>query len=46
MISLEPCALIADFEHFIPRFNRNFLLYGYPEGRVWGERRPKDRVTL
>jgi hypothetical protein len=45
MISVERCALIADFRHFIPRFNRNFLLYGYSEGRVW-VRRPKDRVTL
>jgi len=29
IISLEPCALNADFQHFIPRFNKTFLLYGY-----------------
>jgi hypothetical protein len=22
---LEPCALNAEFQHFIPRFNKNFL---------------------
>jgi hypothetical protein len=46
MISLEPCALNADVQHFIPKFKKIFLLYGYPWKRVWGERRPKDRVTL
>jgi hypothetical protein len=30
IINLEPCALNADFQHFIPRFNQIFLLYGYP----------------
>ncbi len=30
IISLEPCALNFDFQHFIPRFNKNFLLFGYP----------------
>ncbi len=25
IISLEPCALNAYFQHFIPRFNQNFL---------------------
>jgi len=30
IINLEPCALNADFQHFIPRFNKNSLLYGYP----------------
>jgi hypothetical protein len=29
IINLEPCALNADFQHFILRFNKNFLLYGY-----------------
>jgi hypothetical protein len=44
-ISLEPCAFNADFQQIlIPRFNRIFLLYGYPlkEG-FEGERRPKDK---
>jgi hypothetical protein len=31
IISLEPCALNAgDFQHFIPKSNKNFLLNGYP----------------
>jgi hypothetical protein len=30
IISLQPCALNADFQHFIPRFNKISLLYGYP----------------
>jgi predicted naringenin-chalcone synthase len=30
IISLEPCALNADFQHFISRFNKISLLYGYP----------------
>ncbi len=42
IISLQSCALNADFQHFVPRSNKIFLL----ERRVWGERRPKDRVTL
>ncbi len=46
IISLEPCALNADFQHFIHRFNEIFLLYGYPQRRVCDVRRPKDRVTL
>jgi hypothetical protein len=25
---------------------KQFLLYDIPERRVWGERRPKDRMTL
>jgi hypothetical protein len=44
IISLELCALNADFQHFIPRFNKNFLLYGLAlkEGfKVKGG--PKDR---
>jgi len=45
IINLEPCALNAEFQHFILRFNKISLLYGYPQRRVWGERRPKDRVT-
>jgi hypothetical protein len=45
-IGFEPCALNADFQHFIPKFNKISLLYGYPKRRVWGERRPKDKVIL
>jgi hypothetical protein len=29
IIPLEPCALSAEFQHFIPRFNKISLLYGY-----------------
>jgi len=46
IISLEPCALNANFQHSIPRFNKFSLLYGYPKRKVWGEGRPKDRVSL
>jgi hypothetical protein len=35
---LEPCALNADFQHSIPRFNKFFLLYG----GFGVKRRPKD----
>jgi hypothetical protein len=30
IISLEPCALNADFQHLNPRFNKISLFYGYP----------------
>jgi hypothetical protein len=30
MIGVEPCALNAEFQHFIPRFNKISLLYGSP----------------
>ncbi len=46
IISLEPCALNADFQHFIPIFNKISLLHGYPPKRGLDERRLKDRVTL
>jgi hypothetical protein len=46
IISLEPCALNVELQHFIPKFNKISLLYGCPQIRVWGERRPKDKVTL
>jgi hypothetical protein len=47
MIILEPCALNADFQHFIPRLSKISLLYGYTiERKVWNERRPTDKVTL
>jgi hypothetical protein len=46
-ISLEPCALNGDFQHFIPKSNKFHYFMDTPERRVWGEeRRPKDRVTL
>ncbi len=30
IITLEPCALNAEFQHFILRFNKIFLLCGIP----------------
>jgi hypothetical protein len=44
LITLQPCALNAEFQHFILRFNKNFLTFGIPlkEGIV-GESRPKGR---
>ncbi len=46
IISLEPFALNADFHHFIPTSNKFHYFMDTPERKVWGERRPKDRVTL
>jgi hypothetical protein len=46
IISLEPCALNADFQHFIPGFNKVSLLYGYPWKKGLSESRLKDKVTL
>jgi hypothetical protein len=47
MISLEPCALNADFQHFIPRFNTISFFYGYPWKKGLGVKEgPKDKVTL
>jgi hypothetical protein len=46
IISLEPCALNADFQHFIPRFNKISLLYGYPWKKGLSESSLKDKVTL
>jgi hypothetical protein len=45
---LEPCALNAEFQHIIPRFNKTSLLCGPPSKRVvkGGERKGEDRVTL
>jgi hypothetical protein len=40
IISLEPCTLNADFQHFIPRSNKfPYLLYGYPskKGLRWNK---------
>jgi hypothetical protein len=46
IVSLEPCALNAEFQHFILRFNKNVFTLRIPlkEGIGGGERRPKDRV--
>jgi hypothetical protein len=42
---LEPCALNAEFQHFMPRFNKTSLLCGPHSKRgIGGEKRPKDRV--
>ncbi len=30
IITVEPCALNAEFQHFIPRFNKNFLTLQIP----------------
>jgi hypothetical protein len=45
-ISFEPCALNGDFQHFIPRCNKFHYFMDVLERKVWGERRPKDKVTL
>jgi hypothetical protein len=48
---LEPCTLNAEFQHFIPRFNKNYLtlqtslkegIGGWKEAQRQGE----DRMTL
>jgi hypothetical protein len=36
VISLKPCALNVDFQHLVPKFNRIFLLYGYPWNKGLG----------
>ncbi len=51
IITLEPCALNAEFQHFIPRFNKNFLPLGtsLKEGiGGWKEaqRQGEDWMTL
>jgi len=47
-ISLEPCALNADFQHFIPRFNQISLLYGYAwkKGLAWKEAQRQLQIVL
>jgi hypothetical protein len=47
IVTLEPCALNAEFQHFLLRFNKNFLTLriSLKEGTK-GETRPKDRVAL
>jgi hypothetical protein len=46
IITLEPCTLNAEFQHFIPRFNKISLLHRYHWKRegFGGERRLKDSV--
>jgi len=48
IITLEPCALSAEFQHFIPRFNQISLPLRtwLKEGDRGGERRPKDSYKL
>jgi hypothetical protein len=46
IISLEPCALNADFQHFIPRSNKFSYFMDTTERMVWGWGRLKDRLTL
>jgi hypothetical protein len=41
IISLEPCALDADFQHFIFRSNEFPYLMDTPERRVWVKGGPK-----
>jgi hypothetical protein len=43
IISVEPCAWNAEFQHFILRFNKSSLLCGYHWKRGCGV---KERVTL
>ncbi len=43
IVSLQPCALNADFQDFIPRFNKISLLLWVPLRKGFGgERLPKD----
>jgi hypothetical protein len=51
IISLEPCALNAEFHRFILRFNKNFIILWIPvkEGILGESRLPRqgeDKVTL
>jgi hypothetical protein len=42
---LESCSLNAKFQHFIPRFNKNFLsLWTWLKEGIGAGRRPKERV--
>ncbi len=47
IISLEPCALNADFQRFIPSFSKISLLYGYPwkKGLGWKESQRQGDIT-
>jgi len=47
IIRLQPWKLNAEFQHFIPRFNKISLQWGpHSKERMGGERRPKNRVSL
>ncbi len=48
IVSLQPCALNADFQHFILRFNKISLLYGYLWKKGlgwWNESQRQDDFT-
>jgi hypothetical protein len=47
IISLEPCALNADFQHFIPRSNKIFLTlwYTWKKGLEWKEAQRQGDFT-
>jgi hypothetical protein len=45
-ITLEPCALNAEFQHVRPRFNKLSLLCGLIGGWKQAQRQGEDRVTL
>jgi hypothetical protein len=46
MLTLEPCALNAEFQHFILRYNQISLLWGYHPKRGWGEERVNLWITV
>ncbi len=47
IISLEPCAFNAGFQHFILRFIKmSFTLQIPVKDGIGGEKRPKDRVKI
>ncbi len=46
IISLEPCALNVEFSISFPDLIKFPYFMDTAETRVWGEGRPKDRVSL
>jgi hypothetical protein len=46
IITLEPCALNAEFQHFIPRFNKTSSLKEGIGGWKEAQRQGEDRMTL
>jgi hypothetical protein len=46
IIILQPCALIVEFQNFIPRLNKISLFVDTLKERFENERRFKDRVIL
>jgi hypothetical protein len=42
-ISLEPCALNGNFQHFIPRSNKFHYFMDTPARRVWHPEKKKNR---